>query len=304
MSQTISPAMGRPYGVQRVCRIWEQARSTLYARQRRTKERLTGRRMPRKRGPKPVVSDEALLDLVVSDLAVSPFQGEGHRKVWRRIRFRQQIPVGRMRVLRIMRENNLLSPHRGRGTEPREHTGTITTTAPGLMWGTDGTKIYTLEDGWIWSFVAIEHWSAECVGWHVTKKGDRFAALEPISQGLSEQYGCVSKDVARGLKLRMDHGPQYTSEHFVNQIRYWGITTSFAFVSEPETNGVAERFMRTLKEQAIYGRIFRTVQDVREAVRDFVELYNDQWLLEKNRGRSPREMRQDWNAALQMQAAA
>jgi putative transposase len=304
MSQAISPAMGRPYGVQRVCRIWEQARSTLYARHRRVKDRMTGSRMPKKRGSKPVVSDEALRDLVVADLAASPFQGEGHRKVWRRIRFRQGIPVGRMRVLRIMRENNLLSPHRNRVKEPHEHTGTITTTAPALMWGTDGTKIFTLEDGWVWSFVAMEHWNGECVGWHVTKRGDRFAALEPISQGLTGEYGCVAKDVARGLKLRMDHGPQYTSEHFINQVRYWGITTSFAFVSEPETNGVAERFMRTLKEQAVYGRIFRTVQDVQEAVGAFVELYNEQWLLEKNRGRSPREMRQDRNAGLQMQTAA
>ena len=185
-----------------------------------------------------------------------------------------------------------------------EPVGDAVNAPAGFMWGTDGTKIFTLEDGWVWSFVAMEHWNGECVGWHVTKTGDRFAALEPISQGLTEQYGCVAKDVARGLKLRMDHGPQYTSEHFVNQVRYWGITTSFAFVSKPETNGVAERFMRTLKEQAIHGRIFRTVQDVREAVADFIELYNQQWLLEKNRGRSPREMRQDWNAALQMQAAA
>ena len=66
------------------------------------------------------------------------------------------------------------------------HTGKITTDAPGLMWGTDGTKIFTLEDGWVWSFVAMEHWNGECVGWHVTKKGDRFAALEPSARGLPE----------------------------------------------------------------------------------------------------------------------
>lgn len=304
MSQAISPAIGKPYGVQRVCRIWEQARSTVYVRHRRVQERRTGSRMPQKRGPKPVVSDEALRDLVVADLEASPFQGEGHRKVWRRLRFGQEIRVGRTRVLRIMRENNLLSPHRGRVKEPHEHTGKITTSAPGLMWGTDGTKIFTLEDGWVWSFVAMEHWNGECVGWHVTKKGDRFAALEPISQGLAVEYGCVARDIARGLKLRMDHGPQYTSDHFVNQVRYWGITPSFAFVSEPETNGVAERFMRTLKEQAIYGRTFRTVEDVRRAVGQFIALYNEQWGLEKNRGRSPHEMRRDWDAAREMRPAA
>jgi transposase InsO family protein len=51
--------------------------------------------------------------------------------------------------------------------------------------------------------------------------------------------------------LRMDHGSQYTSDDFRNQLKFWGDTASFAFVAEPQTNGVAERFNRTLKEQAI-----------------------------------------------------
>ncbi len=114
----------------------------------------------------------------------------------------------------------------------------------------------------------------------------------------------MAKDVARGLELRMDHGTQYTSDHFVRQIRYWGIADSFAFVSEPQTNGVAERFIRTLKEQAIYGHTFRTVEEVRQAVARFIDDYNHHWLPEKNHGRSPREMRQDWIAAQEMDAAA
>ena len=47
----------------------------------------------------------------------------------------------------------------------------------------------------------------------------------------------------------MDHGSQYLSDHFTNQIKFWGIQPSYAFVAEPQTNGVAERFNRTLKEQ-------------------------------------------------------
>jgi transposase InsO family protein len=232
--------------------------------------------------------------LIRADLKASPFQGEGHRKVWMRLRYVQKVRVGRKRVLRIMRENNLLSPRRSPQGEANKHDGTITTDAPNVLWGTDGAKIFTLAEGWVWAFVAVEHWSAECVGLHVTKIGNRFAALEPISQGLTKHYGSVDKDVARGLSLRMDHGPQYTADDFINQVRYWGINTSFAFVSEPETNGVSERFIRTMKEQAVYGRAFRNVQEVREALRNFVTLYNEQWLLEKNRGRSPSQLRQDW----------
>jgi putative transposase len=55
---------------------------------------------------------------------------------------------------------------------------------------------------------------------------------------------------------------------------------------------VAERFLRTLQEQSIYGRTFDTIEEVRRAVADFVELYNEQWLLEKNGYLSPRQARE------------
>ena len=58
------------------------------------------------------------------------------------------------------------------------------------------------------------------------------------------------------------------------------------------SNGVAERFNRTLKEQAIYGRIFATVEDVRTAVDGFVTRYNAHWRLEKLSFQTPLEARQ------------
>jgi hypothetical protein len=57
---------------------------------------------------------------------------------------------------------------------------------------------------------------------------------------------------------------------------------------------VAERFFKTLKDQIIYGRIYRTVAEVREAVETFVDLFNDQWLLEKNGFMSPSATREAW----------
>ena len=129
-------------------------------------------------------------------------------------------------------------PLPGAQGEPRAHNGTIITEAPNLMWGTDGTKVFTLDDGWVWVFAAVEHWNAECVGWHVSKHGDRYAALEPISQGLTSLYGSVAAEVARGLLLRMDHGSQYLSDHFVNQVRFWGIKPCFAFVEHPRPTGL------------------------------------------------------------------
>jgi hypothetical protein len=62
---------------------------------------------------------------------------------------------------------------------------------------------------------------------------------------------------------------QYTADDFFNQVsffnqvRSWGIAMRFAFFAEPQTNGVTERFNRSLKEQATHGRVFRNVEETR-----------------------------------------
>ena len=249
---------------------------------------------PARRGPTPVLSDTQLLEAVRNDLARSPFRGEGHRKVHARLRVLGGVRASRTRVLRVMRAAGLLSPHRGRQGAPKAHDETIVTSAPGVMWGTDGVRVFTADEGWVWTFATVDHWNGECVGWHVCKVGSRFAALEPVAQGVGRRYGSVTADVARDLALRMDHGSQYLSDHFLNQLRYWGIHPSFGFLEEPETNGVVERWNRTLKEQAVYGRAFRNLAQVRDAVAEFVERYNQCWRLEKLAYRTPLEAREEY----------
>jgi putative transposase len=161
------------------------------------------------------------------------------------------------------------------------------------MWGTDGVRIATVDDGMVWIFSAIDHCDGMCTGIHAAKIGDRFAALEPISQGLLGVFGSVAADTCHGLSLRIDHGLQYTSDDFRGQIRFWGIAPSQAFVAEPQTNGVAERFNRTMKEQAIHGRIFKNLGEVRAAVVAFKDRYNRDWRLERLGFKSPREACQE-----------
>ena len=102
---------------------------------------------------------------------------------------------------------------------------------------------------------------------------------------------------ARGVLVRHDHGSPFMSEYFQNQLTFFGMAPSFAFVREPETNGVAERFIRTLKEQVVFGRTFQDIEEVRAAVRTYFDRYNQHWLLEKNGYRSPAETRRNWMAA-------
>jgi transposase InsO family protein len=291
MSGETSAGAGKPYGLERVCRVLEFARSTIYAQQARESATVVALR-PQRRGPKPKLPDAELLAAIRADLAASPFTGEGHRKVWARLRILGGIRVSRARVLRLMRENALLSPHRRPQGNPVLHEGSIVTGRPNEMWGTDGIRIETVDEGWVWVFSAVDHFDACCVGIHAVKTGNRFAALQPIAQGLQAEFSATGADAGRGLTLRMDHGTQYTADDFLNQVRFWGIAPSFAFVAQPQTNGVAERFNRTLKEQAIHGRVFRNVEEVRAAVTEFADRYNRHWRLEKLGFMSPHEARQ------------
>ena len=133
-----SPSTGRRYGIAQVCRIWEVPRSSFYADRRRADTTTTP--VPaQRRGPKPSVSDDALLAAIRTDLARSPWHGEGHRKVWARLRVMDGVRVARKRVLRLMRENALLSPHRARTRDDTPHDRHIITDAPNLMWATDAS---------------------------------------------------------------------------------------------------------------------------------------------------------------------
>jgi transposase InsO family protein len=64
-------------------------------------------------------------------------------------------------------------------------------------------------------------------------------------------------------------------------------------VREPEGNGVAERFIRTLKENLLWVRSFQTIEDLRLALLGFKRTYNEQWMLEKYNYRSPAQARRD-----------
>ena len=302
MAEAISPTTGRRYGVERVCRVWGVARSSFYAA---SSAGAGGRaqRTPGRRGPKPAVCDADLLAAIRADLARSPWSGEGHRKVWARLRVLDGLPVARKRVLRLMRENALLSPHRARPRPQESHDRRIVTDAPNVMWAIDATQITTARDGKVWLFGTAEHWNAELVGWHVTKHGTRHEALQAMSMAVSEQFGRLGRDAGRGLTLRHDHGSAFMSDDFQRQLRAWGMTPSYAFVAQPETNGVIERLFRTFKEQVVYGRIFQTIEEVRDAVRAFAARYNAEWLVEKNGFISPAVARKRWMAATPKLAA-
>lgn len=230
---------------------------------------------PVKRGPHTALNDADLLREIRQVLAGRPFHGEGHRKIHAILRWRKKIPVGRHRVLRLMRQAGLLAPTlAGPPNGDKAHAGAIVTSRPNQMWGPDATRVASQDDGWGCLFVALDHYCGDVVGLNLAKKGDRFQALEPIRQGLRKFYGPPAKDQARGLALRCDHGSQYRSDDFRAEVGFLGISLSYAFVGEPQYNGIVERFIRTLREQVLSCHRFKTLEEARRVIGEFIERYN------------------------------
>ena len=167
MSATTSAATGRCFGIQRVCQIvWEPlALGALRAAGAGTP--------PAGRGAGAAgAAAEAIGRAALA--AIRPIS-RGPRSTAKaiarstpRLRILDGIRVARTRVLRVMPGHTDCSPRTAGVRAPRRPRTTdlrVITQAPNVMWGTDGVRVFTLDDGWGWIFAAVEHWNAECVGW-------------------------------------------------------------------------------------------------------------------------------------------
>lgn len=247
---------------------------------------------PLKRGRKPVLTDDEVLEFIRNTLENSKFKGEGYRKIWKRMQ-RQGIKVDKMRVNKIMRDNHLLSSYRINieRKSKSKHDGKIITDQPNIMWGTDGKKFFTKEDGWCWLFAVIDHFNDEILGTSIVKTGNRFAAMEPIHSAIRNRFGNIEKDVCKDmdLQLRSDHGSQYDSKDFMDEMTFLGLKMSKSFVRSPECNGCIERFNRTIEEEVFSINTFQNIEEARTVINTFIKDYNNEWLIHRLGSLSPIE---------------
>jgi putative transposase len=133
----------------------------------------------------------------------------------------------------------------------------------------------------------VDHCTTECLGIHAARRGTRFEALEPLRQAVRASFGEYHEGIANTLELRHDHGSMFMADVYQDEVRFLGITSSPAFVREPQGNGCAERFIRTLKEQLLWLRRFATIEELRLALQSFRERYNREWLIERHGYQTP-----------------
>ena len=286
--EAVAASLVRPTALVSVCNELRIPRSTVYAQRDGGDSELL-----QKRGPKPLVPDSDLLIAIREVLTDPPFMGEGYRKVHARLRYRGiHADVERIRLL--MREHDLQAPGKPRRIlGPRTHDGTIITLAPDEMWGTDATATMLLDGQQATIFGIYDHCTCELLGIHAALKADRYEAIVPLHQACRASFGGVGKALATGLKLRHDNGSQFISRAFQAELRFLGMDSSPSFVRAPEGNGCIERFWRTLKEQLLWIHTFANIEDLNQALQQFRDLYNHQWLIERHNHRPPALVRQD-----------
>jgi len=221
----MSPSAKKPYGILRVCRAWRLSRATV---QRHKAQTDAAPRIPAKRGPKTFLSDDELLAGIRSVLASNLFVGEGHRKVWARLRHEHGVRTSMRRVLRIMREHGILAQDRPTGVRgPDTHDRTITTAKPDEMWAIDATGCLTDEGSANADEdhrVVGDHCTGGCLGVHAARRGTRNEAIECL---LARKHLNEAQQIAERSPM-----PLYLADIHLHRARMFDDTDELARAAE------------------------------------------------------------------------
>jgi putative transposase len=252
-----------------ICKIFNISRASFYR-----KQKTKACHVRQRPGSKPPVSDDALCDEIRGIIWDPDFLDYGYRRVWSVLRFDRNLPVGQKRVQKMMQRHNWQCriPHRGATRGHRE--GIVAKPASNMMWGTDGTKYWTVEDGWCWLFPVIDHHDREIIGHRASKEGTARVALDALEMATTSRYGTLDKGIIPGIELKLDHGSQNTAHLFMNDAKWLGFNLAFTYVGNPQGNAIAERVIGTIKRECIWHHRFKNLAEAENIITAFVERYN------------------------------
>jgi putative transposase len=222
---------------------------------------------PERRGP--WVCDATLVEKIRQ--VVAEFPAWGVRKVWAYLR-RLGTVVSRKRVWKRMHALGLTLPPVSEREQPLRR-GHVVVPQSNRRWATDLTTTWTVQDGTVALVPLIDCGDRMVFGVAVTKSQESPAVLAPVKSALEEIFESP-KCVPHGFEMRTDHGPQYTGSDCHDLCKEWGVDHTFAPVARPTGNAVAERFIQTLKVELVWTRDWESLEELREAVTEWLQIYN------------------------------
>jgi len=203
--------------------------------------------------------------------------------------------VNHKRVLRLMREDNLLSlRHKAFVVTTRsDHdlcvypnlANGMSLSGMNQLWVADITYI-RLREEFIYLAMVMDAFSRRVIGWAIEKNLQASLAVHALDRALT------SRPIPAGLIHHSDRGVQYACAEYVARLQTAGIRISMSRIGTPWDNAKAESFMKTLKAEAVDGRRFHDLEDARESLVAFIEEHYNQRRLHSALGCSPAEFEQ------------
>ena len=138
--------------------------------------------------------------------------------------------------------------------------------APNQKWVADFTYIWTAE-GWLYVAAVLDLYSRRIVGWSMHDS----MTSQLVADALMMAVWRRGKPVA--LLHHSDQGSQYTSEHFQQLLKEQGITCSMSRAGEVWDNSAMESFFSSLKTERTARKVYRTREQARADVFDYVERF-------------------------------
>jgi len=198
----------------------------------------------------------------------------GVRKVWATMRREPYgLKLSLRRVWSLMRAKGLCLPP-DRSHRVPVTAGHVSVEEPNRRWATDLTTVWTEEDGLVAVVPVVDCGCRSALAVVATKPQDAAAVLDPVRTALAIEFE-APPDVPADLELRTDHGPQYTAQDCIDLCLHWRLDHTYAPVGRPTGNSVAERLIRTMKEECIWLRDWRSIAELQAALDDWRTTYNE-----------------------------
>jgi putative transposase len=201
----------------------------------------------------------------------------GYRRVTHELR-RQGLTVNHKRVLRIMREDNLLCLRKRRfapTTDSQHDLPVYPNLVPGMtltgidqLWVADITYI-RLDQEFVYLAVVLDAFSRRLIGWELDRRLDASLTLAALRMAIRR------RKVRPGLVHHSDRGVQYASKEYTDLLKEHGIVISMSRRGNPYDNARAESFMKTLKYEEVYLAEYQNLSQARRSIGRFLEdVYN------------------------------
>lgn len=250
--------------VARICRTLSLGRATYYRWQQA--------------GPEPDADVELRARIQLIALEMSAY---GYRRMTHELR-RQGVLVNHKRVLRLMREDNLLCLRNksfARATDSAHDLGAYPNLLPELtitgldqLWVADITYV-RLPQAFVSLAVLLDAYSRRCIGWALDRSLEAELALAALQMALAV------RPIRPGLVHHSDRGVQYASHAYTTWLKAQAIRISMSRAGNPYDNAQAESFIKTLKYEEVYLFEYRNLAEARGRIGHFIEaVYNEKRL--------------------------